>query len=103
MSCRYVGMNNQDDSLVAKTKYRILRDAAKSWIDANPDKDPQFSACGTMIFDENEAAEDIGKYMIGQAAKAGFEIVSPREIVAAVFTVKAWMTVEDQEKMPIDQ
>ena len=75
--------------MIIKTKNTVLREAAIKWLEDNPDKDPQFSACGNMIFDENEAAEDIGEAIILAGEKAGFLVVSPEDIVAAVLVAKS--------------
>jgi hypothetical protein len=71
------------------TKNAVLRAAAEKWLLDNSDKDPQFSAYGTMIFDENEAAEEIGEAIIKAGEEAGFDVISPEEIVAATLMAKA--------------
>lgn len=71
-----------------QSKPTVLRNAAEKWLLKNTGKDPQFSAYGTMIFDENEAAEDIGEFIIAEGEKAGFSYITPADIVAAVLMAR---------------
>lgn len=62
----------------------VMKRAAKEWLVNNPTKSPSFSMFGSMIFDDNEDAEEIGEYIIKAAEDAGYPVVSPFDVVRAL-------------------
>lgn len=84
---------NYPDEITLRMR-KILRLAAEKWLIENPEQDPLFSSYGGMIFDENDAATDIGDAMMEAIRKSDpLEEFTVRQIdiATAALTAKLFL------------